>query len=56
MDDEGPSLSVEDCKDLFTVTALWLVVRENLGLGGIHKARKNDGAWRFATPAALKAG
>jgi hypothetical protein len=49
-------ITSEEMKDLMTVTGLWLVVRENLGLGGIHKARKNDGAWRFATPAALKAG
>jgi hypothetical protein len=47
-------LSVEELKDVTTVTALWLVVRESLGLGGIHKARKNAGDWRFTTPAALK--
>lgn len=57
MDDEPPVVfTIEELKDAMTVTGLWLVVRESLGLGGIHKTRKNEGAWRFTTPAALKAG
>lgn len=51
------TLSIEELKDLMAVTGLWLVVRENLGLSGTSKARKNDGSWRMtalATPSALK--
>lgn len=42
---KGPSdihtISPEEMKDIVTVTGLWLIVREGLGLGGV-KARKGE--------------
>lgn len=54
---KGPSsihtISPEEMKDIVTVTGLWLIVREGLGLGGV-KSRKNEGSWRIGEGHALR--
>lgn len=54
---KGPAdihtISPEEMKDIVTVTGLWLIVREGLGLGGV-KSRKNEAPWRIGEATGLR--